>query len=90
MASLKEAHRSAALAFSPNASYLAAGTVAGAIDMSFSTTSTLEVGLAGPAVYPEDLMPTTDTFTYGVASQQQVALCRSSSLTSPPVALSCL
>ncbi|KAL0027638.1 hypothetical protein WJX79_004520 [Trebouxia sp. C0005] len=43
MASLKEAHRSAALAFSPNASYLAAGTVAGAIDMSFSTTSTLEV-----------------------------------------------
>ena len=60
MASLKEAHRSAALAFSPNASYLAAGTGAGAIDMSFSTTSTLEVGLAGPVVYPEDLVPTTD------------------------------
>ena len=46
MASLKEAQRSAALAFSPNASYLAAGTVAGAIDMSFSSSSTLEVSLA--------------------------------------------
>lgn len=73
MASLKEAHRSAALAFSPNASYLAAGTVAGAIDMSFSTTSTLEVGVTGPVVYPEDLMPATDPYMHGVASQQEVA-----------------
>ena len=50
MASLKEAQRSAALAFSPNASYLAAGTVAGAIDMSFSTTSSLEVGQAAATI----------------------------------------
>ena len=46
MASLKEAQRSAALTFSPTAPYLAAGTVAGAIDTSFSTSSTLEVGPA--------------------------------------------
>lgn len=50
MASLKEAQRSAALAFSPNASYLAAGTVAEAIDMTFSTSSTLEVSLLEPVV----------------------------------------
>ena len=43
MVSLKEAQRSAAIAFSPNASYLAAGAGAGAIDTAFSTSSTLEV-----------------------------------------------
>lgn len=43
MAFLKECSRSAAFAFSPNGPQLAAGTVAGVVDMSFSTTSVLEV-----------------------------------------------
>ena len=43
MPSLKECSRSAAVSFSPLGPHLAAGTVAGVIDMSFSTTSVLEV-----------------------------------------------
>ena len=35
--------RAATLAFSPTAPYVAAGTMAGAIDMSFTTSSTLEI-----------------------------------------------
>ena len=46
MPSLKECSRSAAVSFSPLGPHLAAGTVAGVIDMSFSTTSVLEVSCA--------------------------------------------
>lgn len=43
MVPLKECSRSAAVAFSPVGPFLAAGTVAGVIDMSFSNSSVLEV-----------------------------------------------
>lgn len=43
MACIKQIERSATVAFCPSANLLAAGTVAGAIDMSFSTNSVLEV-----------------------------------------------
>ncbi len=43
MSHLKQCSRSAAIAFSPTGPYLAAGTVAGVIDMSFSNTSVIEV-----------------------------------------------
>ncbi|KAF8071322.1 SEC31B [Scenedesmus sp. PABB004] len=42
-ASLMQIDRSATVAFAPGGPFLAAGTVAGAIDMSFSTSSVLEV-----------------------------------------------
>ena len=40
---VKHTERSAAIAFSQNHGYLAAGTMAGAIDLTFSTSSVLEV-----------------------------------------------
>ena len=43
MAMLKRADRSATLSFCPSGPFLAAGSVAGAIDLSFSTSSVLEV-----------------------------------------------
>lgn len=43
MTVLKQVERSATVAFCPHANLLALGTVAGAIDMSFSTSSVLEV-----------------------------------------------
>lgn len=43
MAAFKQASVSAAIAFSPAGPFLAAGTVAGGIDDSFSTTSSLQV-----------------------------------------------
>jgi protein transport protein SEC31 len=43
MASIKSIDRSATLSFCQNAPFLAAGSVAGAIDLSFSTSSVLEV-----------------------------------------------
>ncbi|MEW5311557.1 MAG: hypothetical protein WDW38_003266 [Sanguina aurantia] len=43
MVALKQLDRSATVSFCPGSSLLAAGTVAGAIDISFSTNSTLEV-----------------------------------------------
>jgi protein transport protein SEC31 len=43
MPHLKQIERSATVGFCPGAPLLAAGTVAGAIDMSFSTNSVLEV-----------------------------------------------
>lgn len=42
MASVKEAVLSAHIAFAPRGPWIAAGTVAGAIDVSFSTSSKLE------------------------------------------------
>ncbi len=45
MGALKLIERSATVGFCPTAPLLAAGTVAGAIDMSFSTNSVLEVRL---------------------------------------------
>ena len=44
IASVKEIDRTATFTFSPSAPYLATGSVAGAIDLSFSTSSQLEVG----------------------------------------------
>ena len=44
MPHLKQIERSATVGVCPTAPLLAAGTVAGAIDMSFSTNSVLEVG----------------------------------------------
>ena len=41
---VKEIDRSAMFTFSPSAPFVAAGSVAGAIDLSFSTSSQLEVG----------------------------------------------
>mmetsp|Transcript_24380 Transcript_24380/g.43410 ORF Transcript_24380/g.43410 Transcript_24380/m.43410 type:complete len:1160 (-) Transcript_24380:43-3522(-) len=43
MSHLKQISRSSTVAFSPSGQYLALGTVAAAVDMSFSTSSTLEV-----------------------------------------------
>ncbi|CAN6442260.1 unnamed protein product [Victoria cruziana] len=43
MACIKGASRSASVAFSPDTPYLAAGTMAGAVDISFSSSANLEV-----------------------------------------------
>ncbi|THU70194.1 hypothetical protein C4D60_Mb08t22450 [Musa balbisiana] len=43
MACIKSAPRSALVAFAPDAPYLAAGTMAGAVDLSFSSTANLEI-----------------------------------------------
>ena len=43
MAAVKEAVLSANIAFSPQGPWIAAGTIAGAVDVSFSTSSKLEV-----------------------------------------------
>ncbi|RWW60576.1 hypothetical protein BHE74_00032422 [Ensete ventricosum] len=43
MACIKSASRSALVAFAPDAPYLAAGTMAGAVDLSFSSTANLEI-----------------------------------------------
>ena len=40
---VKQVNRGATVAFSPTSSYIATGTMAGAIDLSFSTTACLEV-----------------------------------------------
>lgn len=40
---VKQVNRCATVAFSPTAPYIATGTMAGAIDLSFSTTACLEV-----------------------------------------------
>lgn len=40
---IKEVIRSASVAFAPDAPYLAAGTMAGAVDMSFSSSANLEI-----------------------------------------------
>jgi hypothetical protein len=47
---LKTAERSATVSFCQNGPYLAAGSVAGAIDLSFSTSSQLEVRLPARAL----------------------------------------
>lgn len=56
MVPLKQLDRSATVSFCPGSSLLAAGTVAGAIDISFSTNSTLEVGLGGGGAHPTFLV----------------------------------
>lgn len=43
MGSIKEVNRSASVALSPEAPYLAAGTMAGAVDLSFSSSANLEI-----------------------------------------------
>ncbi|KAJ6831903.1 protein transport protein SEC31-like protein B [Iris pallida] len=43
MACIKSASRSALVAFAPDAPYLAAGTMAGAVDLSFSSSANLEI-----------------------------------------------
>ncbi|XP_043723401.1 protein transport protein SEC31 homolog B-like isoform X1 [Telopea speciosissima] len=43
MACIKGVNRSASLAFSPDSPYLAAGTMAGAVDLSFSSSAILEI-----------------------------------------------
>lgn len=43
MACIKSAPRSALAAFAPDAPYLAAGTMAGAVDLSFSSSANLEI-----------------------------------------------
>ncbi|OAY69077.1 Protein transport protein SEC B [Ananas comosus] len=43
MACIKSAQRSALAAFAPDAPYLAAGTMAGAVDLSFSSSANLEI-----------------------------------------------
>ena len=42
-ACIKEVDRSALVAFAPDAPFLAAGTMAGAVDMSFSSSANLEI-----------------------------------------------
>ena len=44
---LKTADRAASLSFCQSAPYLAAGSAAGGIDISFNSSSVLEVGRAG-------------------------------------------
>ena len=48
MASVKEISLSANIAFAPRGPWIATGTVAGAIDVSFSTTSKLEASDCPP------------------------------------------
>ncbi|KAM7512358.1 hypothetical protein LguiB_011233 [Lonicera macranthoides] len=43
MACIKEVNRSASVAFAPDAPYMAAGTMAGAVDMSFSSSANLDI-----------------------------------------------
>ncbi|XP_052211325.1 protein transport protein SEC31 homolog B-like [Diospyros lotus] len=43
MACIKGANRSASVVFSPDAPYLAAGTMAGAVDLSFSSSANIEI-----------------------------------------------
>ncbi|KAJ4971026.1 hypothetical protein NE237_004125 [Protea cynaroides] len=43
MACIKGVNRSASLAFSPDSPYLAAGTIAGAVDLSFSSSANIEI-----------------------------------------------
>ncbi|THF96412.1 hypothetical protein TEA_015438 [Camellia sinensis var. sinensis] len=43
MASIKGVNRSASVALAPDAPYLAAGTMAGAVDLSFSSSASLEI-----------------------------------------------
>ncbi|XP_077240202.1 protein transport protein SEC31 homolog B-like [Tasmannia lanceolata] len=43
MACIKAASRSASVAFSPDSPYLSAGTLAGAVDLSFSSSANLEI-----------------------------------------------
>ncbi|XP_059649143.1 protein transport protein SEC31 homolog B-like [Cornus florida] len=43
MACIKGVNRSASVAFAPDAQYLAAGTMAGAVDLSFSSSANLEI-----------------------------------------------
>lgn len=43
MACIKMVNRSASAAFAPEAPYLAAGTMAGAVDLSFSSTANLDI-----------------------------------------------
>ncbi|KAI3683015.1 hypothetical protein L1987_83470 [Smallanthus sonchifolius] len=42
-ACIKEVYRSALVAFAPDAPFFAAGTMAGAVDMSFSSSANLEL-----------------------------------------------
>lgn len=42
-ACIKEVNRSASVAFAPDAPFIAAGTMAGAVDMSFSSSANLEI-----------------------------------------------
>lgn len=43
MACIKGINRSASVAFAPDAPYMAAGTMAGAVDLSFSSSANLEI-----------------------------------------------
>jgi len=43
MACIKGVNRSASVALAPDAPYLAAGTMAGAVDLSFSSSANLEI-----------------------------------------------
>lgn len=43
MACIKSVNRSATVAFSPDSNYLAAGTMAGAVDLSFSSSANMEI-----------------------------------------------
>lgn len=43
MASIKSVNRSATVAMSPDSEYFAAGTMAGAVDLAFSSSSHLEI-----------------------------------------------
>lgn len=43
MASIKGVNRSASVALAPDAPYMAAGTMAGAVDLSFSSSANLEI-----------------------------------------------
>ena len=91
---LKQADRSATLSFCPTGPFLAAGSVAGAIDLSFSTSSVLEVR-RGEAVASGAAMIAPRAATWGVVpavgAQSGAAhhagavprCCRFSGLTSP-------
>lgn len=43
MASIKGVNRSAYVAFAPEAAYLAAGTMAGAVDLQFSSSANIDI-----------------------------------------------
>jgi protein transport protein SEC31 len=43
MASIKGVNRSASVALAPDAPYMATGTMAGAVDLSFSSSASLEI-----------------------------------------------
>ena len=87
---VKQVNRCATVAFAPNAPFIATGTMAGAIDLSFSTTACLEVRnstvprLAHLRFFPSVRTPRSRVIPpLARADHGRVRACRSSNWTTP-------